>query len=146
MLGVDLFVKGRVRLRYFARPGQRLLYFDGASQTPTMVTRIGAALAGRKLDVLFIDGDHSYAGVRIDFLSYKQFVREGGTIAFHDICPDFMTRYGRASRFSAGDVPVFWRKLRQYFPYEEFVQNEDQDAYGIGAIRYSPTAPIPTDL
>ena len=146
MLGVDLFVKGRMRLRYFARPGQRLLYFNGASQAPEMVARIGAALAGRKLDVLFIDGDHSYTGVRGDFLSYKQFVREGGTIVFHDICPDLMTRYGRASCSCAGDVPVFWRKLRQCFPYEEFVQNEDQDAYGIGAIRYSSDAPIPEDL
>ena len=146
MLGVDLYVKGRMRLRYFAGPGQRLLYFNGASQSPAMVARIGDALAGRKLDVLFIDGDHSYAGVRGDFLSYRKFVREGGTIVFHDICPDSMTRHGRPSCLFAGDVPVFWKKIRQSYPYEEFVQNEGQDAYGIGAIRYSSTTPIPTDL
>jgi len=146
MIGVDLFVKGRPRLRFFARPDQRLIYFNGYSQTPAMIARIGAALGGRKLDFLFIDGDHSYSGARDDFLGYRQFVREGGTIAFHDICPDYLTRYGRPTRNLAGDVPVLWKKLSQIFPHEEFVQDKDQDSFGIGAIRYSSTTPIPDDL
>jgi hypothetical protein len=37
MIGIDLFVKGRPRLAYFARPGQRLVYFNGYSQTPEMI-------------------------------------------------------------------------------------------------------------
>ena len=44
-----------------------------------------AALAGEKLDVLFIDGDHSYAGVRQDYYLYRDLVRPGGLIGFHDI-------------------------------------------------------------
>jgi hypothetical protein len=145
MIGLDLFVKGRPRLRYFARPGQRLHYFDGASQTQAMVARVGEALAGRKLDLLFIDGDHSYAGVRDDFLGYRQFVREGGTIAFHDICPFHATRNGRPNPLVC-DVPVLWKKLQLSFPFEEFIEREDQDGNGIGAIRYSSSAPLPADL
>lgn len=38
-----------------------------------------------KLDFLFIDGDHSYEGVKLDWEDYKGFVRQGGLIAFHDI-------------------------------------------------------------
>jgi predicted O-methyltransferase YrrM len=38
-----------------------------------------------KLDFLFIDGDHSYEGVKADWEDYRGFVRPGGLIAFHDI-------------------------------------------------------------
>lgn len=40
----------------------------------------------REFDLLFIDGDHSYEGVKADFNNYSPFVRSGGIIAFHDIC------------------------------------------------------------
>jgi len=146
MVGIDLFVKGEPRLRYFARPGQSLHYLGGSSQSPEMIARVGAALAGRKLDLLFIDGDHTYAGVRSDFLNYRTFVREGGTIAFHDICPDFLTRFGRPTGNYSGDVPVLWNKLKKSFPHEEFVESKDQDGFGIGAIRHSSAVPIPPDL
>jgi len=36
-------------------------------------------------DILFIDGDHSYEGVKKDYLMYKDLVNPGGIIAFHDI-------------------------------------------------------------
>lgn len=38
------------------------------------------------LDFLFIDGDHTYPGVRWDWERYGPLVRPGGLIAFHDIC------------------------------------------------------------
>ena len=38
----------------------------------------------RPIDMLFIDGDHSYEGCRRDCLSWMGFVRSGGWIAFHD--------------------------------------------------------------
>lgn len=37
------------------------------------------------VDLLFIDGDHSYEGVKQDYLMYREFVRDGGLIIFHDI-------------------------------------------------------------
>lgn len=37
------------------------------------------------VDGLFIDGDHSYKGVSGDYLTYREFVKPGGWIAFHDI-------------------------------------------------------------
>lgn len=36
------------------------------------------------IDFLFIDGDHSYEGVKQDWEMYGPLVREGGIIAFHD--------------------------------------------------------------
>jgi hypothetical protein len=37
-------------------------------------------------DVLFIDGDHSYEGVKSDTINYLPMLREGGYIIFHDTC------------------------------------------------------------
>jgi hypothetical protein len=36
------------------------------------------------LDVLFIDGDHSYNGVKADWEAYKCFLDVGSTVIFHD--------------------------------------------------------------
>jgi hypothetical protein len=38
-----------------------------------------------KYDVLFIDGDHSYEGIKKDYEMYRGLVRKGGIIAFHDV-------------------------------------------------------------
>jgi hypothetical protein len=35
-------------------------------------------------DILFIDGDHSYSGVKTDYEMYKDVVKPGGIIVFHD--------------------------------------------------------------
>jgi hypothetical protein len=37
-----------------------------------------------KIDLLFIDGDHSYEGVRADMVTWLGKVRPGGIVAFHD--------------------------------------------------------------
>jgi predicted O-methyltransferase YrrM len=42
------------------------------------------ALKGQLFDVLVIDGDHSYAGVKTDFDLYGSLVRRGGFIIFDD--------------------------------------------------------------
>ena len=36
------------------------------------------------LDVLFIDGDHSYEGVKADWDAYKDFLSAGSIVIFHD--------------------------------------------------------------
>ncbi len=36
-------------------------------------------------DFLFIDGDHSYEGVKADYENYSPMVKPGGMVAFHDI-------------------------------------------------------------
>lgn len=37
-----------------------------------------------KCDVLFIDGDHSYEGVKMDYIHWIDCVKKGGHILFHD--------------------------------------------------------------
>jgi predicted O-methyltransferase YrrM len=43
-----------------------------------------AQAKARKYDVLVIDGDYSYAGVKADFVSYVDLVQRGGFIIFDD--------------------------------------------------------------
>ena len=38
----------------------------------------------RRVDLLFIDGDHSYSGVKADWEAYKKLLGHGSTVVFHD--------------------------------------------------------------
>jgi predicted O-methyltransferase YrrM len=146
MLGIDLFVRNKHFLRNYCRPGQEFRYLDASSHASKTVEKVGHLLAGRKLDLLFIDGDHAYEGVTKDFVLYREYVREGGLIAFHDIVRDDRTRYGRETGRWAGDVPLFWQEIRSLFPSAEFVEHCEQDGCGIGCIEYREAVQLPTNL
>lgn len=57
---------------------------QGDSSDERIIGECDDALSGRLFDFAFIDGDHTYEGVRADYDNYSPFVREGGIIAFHD--------------------------------------------------------------
>jgi cephalosporin hydroxylase len=121
-----------------ARRGQKVTCIAGDSHTPAVHSRVVSALGSARLDLLFIDGDHSYDGVRSDFEMYRGLVRRGGMIAFHDIVPDFNTRFGTPTAAESGGVPVFWRELTQaYTATEEIIESLEQDGYGIGLITWT---------
>lgn len=63
----------------------RIFPMTGDSKSSEIQKAISFFLDGEKVDLLFIDGDHSFNGVRNDYLNYLKFVRKGGVIAFHDI-------------------------------------------------------------
>jgi predicted O-methyltransferase YrrM len=44
------------------------------------------ALAAKRgtIDLIFIDGDHSYAACQADIAAWAPFVKRGGVMAFHD--------------------------------------------------------------
>lgn len=44
---------------------------------------------GRPIDLLWVDGDHSYEAAKFDLESWGAFVRPGGIIAAHDYAPRF---------------------------------------------------------
>lgn len=56
----------------------------GDSHEKTTQLTLKAMLRGEQVDFLFIDGDHTYEGVKSDYIMYSNFVRKGGIIAFHD--------------------------------------------------------------
>ena len=112
--------------RAFARAGQRLDLVRADSHLPATRDRI-VALMGGSLDLLFIDGDHTYEGVRRDWELYGPLVRAGGLVAFHDIVP--------GSEDVVGGVPRFWAELREATAVDEIVAEQEQGGYGIGVVR-----------
>lgn len=73
-------------------------------------------------DYVFIDGDHSYEGIRWDWLNYSPTVRPGGIVAFHDTWPNH-------DRHEPG-VVQWCDELRHSLPS---VQWTDPDGVGICA-------------
>ena len=57
-------------------------YLEGDSQTYEMVDKLKELT--NEIDILFIDGDHSYQAVINDFILYEGFVKSGGYIIFDD--------------------------------------------------------------
>lgn len=118
----------------FARPGQRLVSIAGDSHSEETAAKLERVLAGEQLDALFIDGDHSYEGVRADFERYAPLVRGGGIVALHDVNEDFRTRRGFETPSISGEVPRFWRELKERYRTEELIADPEQDGYGIGLV------------
>jgi predicted O-methyltransferase YrrM len=143
LIGVDLHVRNKAFLRRLAPHDVAVHLIDGDSRSIAVRDAVKAAIGGRPIDVLFIDGDHTYDGVRSDYVNYRELVRDGGVIAFHDIVDDHWTRFGRKTIAWTGDVPVFWRQLKPYAQTFEFVADPEQDGYGIGAVIHSAATPIP---
>jgi hypothetical protein len=107
--------------------------FNGILQSSFLdetVTEVEKILGGEKLDLLFIDGDHTYDGVKSDYLKYNKFVRPGGLIAFHDIihAPKWTGQF-------TCDVYKFWDELK--LDKQEIIHSDisDPDRWaGIGII------------
>jgi predicted O-methyltransferase YrrM len=83
-------------------------------------------LDGEKLDYLFIDGDHTYAGVKRDFEMYSPLVRSGGQVAFHDIAEH--------TREPSCEVDKFWNEIKQHYRHREMIENPKQGWAGIGVL------------
>jgi SAM-dependent methyltransferase len=74
-----------VCLRCDGRTYHRIIGDSHRRSTRTLVEALMVLHGRETIDVLFIDGDHSEAGVRQDFELFSPLMREGGIVAFHDI-------------------------------------------------------------
>ena len=88
--------------------------------------QISSILGEQKLDFLFIDGDHTYEGVKQDFEMYSSFVKNGGYVAFHDIND---TEFHRQLNCH---VAKFWNELNYK---NKFEFNSKSFCMGIGVIQ-----------
>jgi predicted O-methyltransferase YrrM len=112
--------------RSFARPGQEISLVRGDSHAPVTAKSVSERLRNQQIDLLFIDGDHTYEGVKADFEMYSPLVRPGGLIAFHDIVP--------GPEEAVGGVPRLWQELKGASGSREIVADWSQGGYGIGTI------------
>ncbi|MFX1237242.1 MAG: class I SAM-dependent methyltransferase [Promethearchaeota archaeon] len=110
----------------FARNNRQINLIRGNSHHPLSKRRVLKKLKGNKLDVLFIDGDHTYDGAKKDFTQYKSLLRKGGMIIFHDIVVH--------PKESNCDVNSLWNELKLHYEYKEFVEDWNQLWGGIGIL------------
>lgn len=64
--------------------GSTVRLIQGNSRAASTFQAVQAELGGGLVDLLFIDGDHEFAGVESDFLIYSRLVRPGGFLVFDD--------------------------------------------------------------
>lgn len=112
--------------RSFARGSQRITLIQDDSHLDRSLEAIRAQLGGEPLDFLFIDGDHTYAGVRRDFEMYSPLVRSGGLVAFHDIA---------SHNDPTCQVDRFWNELKPHHDCTEILASPSAGWAGLGLIR-----------
>jgi len=92
------------------------------------LSKIRILLKDKEVDFLFIDGDHTYQGVKQDFQMYSPLVRKGGIVAFHDITKHDPT--------SDCEVNKFWSEIKPKFKHLEIIENQNQKWAGIGVLYF----------
>ena len=97
-------------------------FIFGLSHDTTSVEKLEKILNGKKLDLLFIDGDHNYKNVLCDWLLYKNFVAKGGIIAFHDI----------VANDDGWGVPKFLKKIKYFDKSVKLKKIIKSKNFGIG--------------
>jgi autotransporter strand-loop-strand O-heptosyltransferase len=107
--------------------GSQVHMLHGSSHSESMKERVKKILGEKKVDFLFIDGDHSYEGVKMDYEMYREFVKPGGWIGFHDILD---TAFHRSANCR---VDLLWNELTG--EKKEFIQEPRSYFGGIGFIR-----------
>jgi predicted O-methyltransferase YrrM len=110
----------------FVLPSQKLYLLTSDSHAAATLDRIKGILGGEQVDFLFIDGDHSYEGVKKDFEMYSKLVRKGGMIGFHDIAV-------HPSK-EESEVNLFYDEIKKGYKSLEIIENRKQGWGGIGIL------------
>jgi hypothetical protein len=71
------------------------------------------------VDLLHIDGFHSYEAVSHDYLTWLPKLSENGIVLFHDVAPS--SGYGSA---------LFWEQIKKNYPHFEFLSH----SFGLGIL------------
>jgi predicted O-methyltransferase YrrM len=111
----------------FVSDHQKIDLVRADSHKEETLFKIKKILNGRKIDFLFIDGDHTYDGVKSDFELYSPLVSVGGIVAFHDIAIH--------PKETGCDVNRFWNEIKDNYNYTEFIEKPEHGWGGIGLIR-----------
>lgn len=112
--------------RQLAKRTQSLHFCQGDSHSEEIRRQVADILGGEMLDVVVIDGDHSYPGAKSDYEHFGQFVRPGGLICFHDIVPN--------ANNPAVEVDRLWREISPLESTKEIIDPANLGQFGIGVI------------
>ena len=115
----------KLKTRY---PGYQ--YIIGDSKSNDTLNYIKSL--GIKFDFIFIDGDHSYEGVKNDYDKFKQLLASDGYIGFHDIV------YSEENVQNNARVDRLWNELKEtYKERYEFVSPVKNHSYRTDQLFYT---------
>jgi cephalosporin hydroxylase len=110
-------------------PACTLTLLRADSQIDETRDEVARLIGDRPIDMLFIDADHRYEGVKRDYELYSPLVRDGGLIAFHDIRPN--------TQDAATQVFRFWDELKaDGLDCREIVDEPYRGWFGIGVVTH----------
>ncbi len=123
----------KIFYKSFKLKNQKITFIRKDSHNPSTLLKVKKIINKRKIDILFIDGDHTYNGVKKDFEMYSPLVKKNGLVAFHDITV-------QQPRLNC-QVHIFWNEIKNNFDFEEIIGREksytrNEKIYGIGIIRF----------
>jgi cephalosporin hydroxylase len=110
--------------RRFAQERQKVHLMRANSHDASTLEEAKHLLSGRPVDLLFIDGDHTYEGVKKDWEMYSPLVRAGGLVVFHDV----------AGNYEDTQVKEFWDAVKTSYSYREYMTHP-KGLYGIGVLQ-----------
>lgn len=119
----------------FRLPKQELQLIRADSHSQETLDKVKNILGGRKVEFLFIDGDHTYEGVKKDFEMFSPLVKKGGIIAFHDIVVH--------PAETGCEVGKFWNQLKQHgHKHNGIIADKNQGWGGIGILEMNSKVEI----
>lgn len=110
--------------RRFAEEPQKVHLLRANSHDASTLAEAKRLLSGHPIDLLFIDGDHTYEGVKKDWEMYSPLVRSGGLVVFHDV----------AGNYEDTQVKAFWDTVKDSYPHKEYMA-DPEGKYGIGVLQ-----------
>ena len=122
---------GRLREKIyhaFTFPKQELRLLREDSHSEGTLEKVKKILSGERIDFLFIDGDHTYEGVKRDFEMYAPLMEKGGIIALHDVAAH--------PKETGCFVNLFWEEVKRSYHCDELIENENQGWGGIGVVYF----------
>jgi predicted O-methyltransferase YrrM len=109
--------------RRFARVQQQLHLLRANSHASETLAEVKQLFGAEPIDFLFIDGDHSYEGVKQDWEMYSPLVRKGGLVVFHDV----------AGNYGETHAKRVWDDIKTGYSHREYMFHPE-GFYGIGVL------------
>ena len=120
-IGIDI----NYQISVYGAPAQPDIVGD--SHDPGTVEALKSRLAGRSIDLLFIDGDHAYDSVKLDYELYGPLTKH--LIAIHDIHTDQWDE-----EVPAINVKRFWKGLTAIESKNTLLEIRSFGRQGIGVV------------
>ena len=110
------------KFRTYKKKKQKLYFIRKDSHKQTTKKELVKILKGKEIDLLMIDGDHKYFGVKKDWKLYSPLVKKNGLVIFHDIL--FHPKVPKCK------VEKLWNEIKVDYKHIEFIDKNDDRGWG----------------